>query len=44
MGIDDGNLSTFVKQLKSANLLADDPKRPKLAIVVPANFFEGDKK
>lgn len=44
VGIDDGNLSTFVKQLKSANLLADDPKRPKLAIVVPANFFEGDKK
>lgn len=42
--INDGNLSTFVKQLKGASLLAGDPKRPKLAIPVPANFFEGDKK
>jgi hypothetical protein len=42
--INDGNLSTFVKQLKGASLLVGDPKRPKLAIPVPANFFEGDKK
>jgi len=39
-GIDEGQLSVFVKQLKSSKLLAADGKQPKLAISIPANFFE----
>lgn len=41
-GINQGNLSMLVKQLKSANLLLGDGKEPKLSISVPANFFENE--
>jgi hypothetical protein len=37
------HLSTLVKQLGEANLLAGDVRQPKLAIILPANFFEGEK-
>lgn len=40
-GMHKGNLSTLVKQLGGAKLLSGDGKEPKLAISVPANFFEG---
>ena len=43
-GFHQGNLSTFVKQLGSGNLLSDDGKKPKLAISVPANLFESGVK
>ncbi len=43
-GINEGQLSTLVKQLKEAKLLSGDGKKPKLAITVPANFFEGGAK
>ena len=39
-GVNQGNLSTLVKQLKANNLLSGDPKNPKLAITIPSNFFE----
>jgi hypothetical protein len=39
-GFNEGQLSTLVKQLKEAKLLSGDGKKPKLAITVPANFFE----
>ncbi|MGB8987242.1 MAG: hypothetical protein WCC37_11615 [Candidatus Sulfotelmatobacter sp.] len=39
-GINKGDLSTLVKRLKEAKLLSGDGKEPKLAIVVPATFFE----
>jgi hypothetical protein len=39
-GIHAGNLSTLVKQLGKGGLLSGDPKKPKLAISIPANFFE----
>ncbi len=39
-GINQGDLSTLVKQLKGANLLSGDGKEPKLVTSVPANFFE----
>jgi hypothetical protein len=39
-GINQGNLSTLVKQLNGVKLLSGDGKKPKLAISVPANFFE----
>jgi hypothetical protein len=39
-GMNEGNLSTFVKELKSGKLLAEDEKRPKLAISIPDSFFE----
>ena len=39
-GIQKGNLSVMVKDLKSAELLKEDPKRPELAISIPLNFFE----
>ncbi len=39
-GMDPGNLSAFVKQLGKAGLLSGDPKKPKLAISIPTNFFE----
>jgi hypothetical protein len=35
-----GNLSTFVKELSKAKLLAGDPKQPRLVISIPADFFE----
>lgn len=38
--INQGHLSTLVKQLSIADLLKGDVKQPKLAIVLPANFFE----
>jgi len=40
VGINEGQLSTVVKQLKDIQLLASDGKRPKLAISIPATFFE----
>ena len=39
-GIDKGQLSTLVKKLAAAGLLAGDPKQPQLAITLPKNFFE----
>ena len=39
-GINQGHLSTLVKQLKENKLLSGEPKTPKLAITVPTNFFE----
>ena len=39
-GINEGNLSTLVKQLNSSKLLSGDGKAPKLAISVPPSFFE----
>lgn len=38
--ISKGNLSEMVSQLEDGRLLADDKKRPKLAISIPANFFD----
>jgi hypothetical protein len=35
-----GNLSTLVKQLGKSQLLLGDPKKPKLAFPIPANFFD----
>lgn len=35
-----GSLSTLVKTLQNAGLLAGDPKKPTLAIKIPSNFFE----
>jgi hypothetical protein len=35
-----GNLSTLVKQLVASKLLVGEPKKPKLAISIPTNFFE----
>lgn len=39
-GIDAGDLSKLVKRLKEGDLISGDGKLPKLAITVPANFFE----
>lgn len=40
-GINQGQLSTFIKQLSSSKLLVSgEVKQPKLAISIPANFFE----
>lgn len=39
-GMHAGNLSTLVKQLGQGGLLSGDPKKPKLAISIPTNFFE----
>ena len=41
-GINEGHLSTLVKQLNSANLLSGDRKEPKLSISITANFFENE--
>ncbi len=38
--INQGYLSTLVKQLKENNLLTDDVKKPRLTISIPSNFFE----
>jgi|SRR5579885_865596 len=37
-----GDLSTMIGKLAGAGLLAGDKKFPKLALSIPANFFEGD--
>jgi hypothetical protein len=39
-GINQGHLSTLVKQLKNSKLLSGDGKEPKLAISIPKSFFE----
>jgi hypothetical protein len=39
-GINQGDLSILVKQLKAANLITADAKRPELTISIPSNFFE----
>lgn len=39
-GIHQGYLSTLVKQLGTHELLSGDSKQPKLAIVIPSNFFK----
>lgn len=38
--INKGHLSTLVKKLGTSKLLSGDGKKPKLAISIPANFFE----
>ena len=38
--INQGHLSTLVKQLKENELLSGDAKNPRLAITIPSNFFE----
>jgi len=43
-GMNQGNLSTLVKNLMSVKLLSGDGKQPKLAISIPPNFFENDAK
>jgi hypothetical protein len=40
--INQGDLSTLVKKLAASKLLSGDGKKPKLAISIPANFFEGE--
>jgi hypothetical protein len=42
--VNQGHLSTMVGKLYKANLLAGDTKKPKLAISIPANFFESNAK
>ena len=39
-GMNQGNLSTLVKELKARGLVAGDGKQPKLAFSVPPNFFD----
>jgi hypothetical protein len=39
-GMNQGNLSRLVKELSDGNLLSSEGKEPKLAISIPANFFE----
>jgi hypothetical protein len=39
-GMHSGNLSTLVKELSKSQLLSGDPKKPKLAISIPTDFFE----
>jgi hypothetical protein len=41
-GINQGDLSSLVKQLRGSKLLSDDGKKPTLAISVPKNFFEDE--
>jgi hypothetical protein len=43
-GINNGHLSTLVKQLGQSKLLAGDGKNPKLAISIQTNFFEQSDK
>jgi hypothetical protein len=40
--INQGLLSTLVKNLNESELLAGDGKNPKLAISIPSNFFEAE--
>jgi hypothetical protein len=39
-GLNEGNLSTLVKKLNQAELLADGGKKPRLIVYIPLNFFE----
>jgi hypothetical protein len=39
-GVNQGNLSTFVGQLRDVGLIDGDAEQPKLTIPIPANFFE----
>ena len=41
-GINEGQLSTLVKQLKESKLLSGDGKNPTLTISIPPNFFEAE--
>jgi hypothetical protein len=41
-GINQGDLSTLVKQMKASNLLSGEGKEPKLAIPIPQTFFEDE--
>lgn len=40
--VNQGNLSTLVKRLIKSGLVAGDPKKPKLVISIPPNFFEAE--
>jgi hypothetical protein len=42
--INQGHLSTLVKQLDGAKLLSGDKKNPRLTISVPLSFFESGTK
>jgi hypothetical protein len=42
IGMHKGHLSTLVKQVTEGKLLLGDGRKPKPAISIPANFFEGD--
>ena len=42
-GVNQGHLSTMVKQLGEAGVLADQTKKPKLKLFLPSNFFETSK-
>jgi hypothetical protein len=39
-GIDNGNLSRLVKDLRAKGLITSLEKQPKLVIAIPPNFFE----
>lgn len=39
-GVNQGDLSTLVKKLSAGKLLSGDGKKPRLAIPIPADFFE----
>ena len=41
-GIDQGNLSRFVRAMRDAKLLGPDEKKPKVVIPIPANFFKNN--
>lgn len=41
-GMQKSNLSLFVKQLSEAGLLSSTSQAPKLALLIPPNFFEGE--
>lgn len=38
--INQGDLSTLVKELRAAKLITADAKQPELTISIPSNFFE----
>jgi hypothetical protein len=40
--VNQGDLSRLVGKMESAGLLADGKKQPKLAISIPANFFDAN--
>ena len=39
-GINQGDLSTLVKELRAAKLITADAKQPELTISISSNFFE----
>lgn len=41
-GINQGDLSTLVKNLRGCKLLSGDGKQPKLVISIPNDFFEAE--